>query len=210
MVNKTRVRIIKDPKERKEEIIAAALYLFSQKGYEHTTIQDIAKYLNISQGLCYRYFKSKSELFIATAEFYAQQVMIQIKKPFPHDMKAIDKFNIIIKRLFEYIIKHGEFEANSEVSALRSDRLDSIAKQIIEVIIPIIEQGNKEGVFACKEIERTTKIFIFGLVHTFHEDMPKENLHLYIKSFLQYLKNNLGVVLNMKQPELLGKGWNMV
>ena len=59
-------------------------------------------------------------------------------------MKAIDKFNITIKRLFQYIIKHGEFEANSEVSALRADRLDSISRQIIEVIIPIIKQGNED------------------------------------------------------------------
>ena len=58
-MSNSRVRIIKDPEERKQEIIEAALHLFSQKGYEHTTIQDIAKYLNISQGLCYRYFKSK-------------------------------------------------------------------------------------------------------------------------------------------------------
>ena len=77
-MSNSRVRIIKDPEERKQEIIEAALHLFSQKGYEHTTIQDIAKYLNISQGLCYRYFKSKAEIFTATAEFYAQQILIQI------------------------------------------------------------------------------------------------------------------------------------
>ena len=55
-MSNSRVRIIKDPEERKQEIIEAALHLFSQKGYEHTTIQDIAKYLNISQGLCYSLF----------------------------------------------------------------------------------------------------------------------------------------------------------
>ena len=72
-MSNSRVRIIKDPEERKQEIIEAALHLFSQKGYEHTTIQDIAKYLNISQGLCYRYFKSKAEISTATADFYTQQ-----------------------------------------------------------------------------------------------------------------------------------------
>lgn len=89
-MSNSRVRIIKDPEERKQEIIEAALHLFSQKGYEHTTIQDIAKYLNISQGLCYRYFKSKAEIFTATAEFYAQQILIQIRQPFPENMKAIE------------------------------------------------------------------------------------------------------------------------
>lgn len=209
-MSNSRIRIIKEPEERKQEIIEAALHLFSQKGYEHTTIQDIAKYLNISQGLCYRYFKSKTEIFTATAEFYAQQVLQQIRQPFPDNMKAIDKFNITIKRLFQYIIKHGEFEANSEVSALRADRLDSISRQIIEVIIPIIKQGNKEEVFNCRDVEMTTKIFIFGLVHTFHEEMPKQNIKEYIKSFLDYLKVNLILILNIKKPELLGKGWEKI
>ena len=66
-MSNSRVRIIKDPEERKQEIIEAALHLFSQKGYEHTTIQDIAKYLNISQGLCYRYFNLKRR--------YSQQLL---------------------------------------------------------------------------------------------------------------------------------------
>lgn len=206
----SRIRIIKDPKERKQEIIEASLYLFSQKGYEHTTIQDIAKYLNISQGLCYRYFKSKTDIFMATAEFYAQQVMNEIRKPLPEDMKAIDKFNITIKRLFEYIIRHSEFESNSRVSAIRADRLDSISKQIIEVVIPIINQGNEEGVFCCKNVELTTKIFIFGLVHTFHEDMPKTNIREYIKTFLEFLNINLRAILNMKNPELLGENWKEI
>lgn len=209
-MSNSRIRIIKDPEERKQEIIEAALHLFSQKGYEHTTIQDIAKYLNISQGLCYRYFKSKAEIFTATAEFYAQQILIQIRQPFPENMKAIDKFNITIKRLFQYIIKHGEFEANSEVSALRADRLDSISRQIIEVIIPIIKQGNEEKIFNCHDIEKTTKIFIFGLVHTFHEEMPKQDIKNYIKSFLKYLKINLVLILNIKEPELLGEGWENI
>ena len=125
-------------------------------------------------------------------------------------MKAIDKFNITIKRLFQYIIKHGEFEANSEVSALRADRLDSISRQIIEVIIPIIKQGNEEKIFNCHDIEKTTKIFIFGLVHTFHEEMPKQDIKNYIKSFLKYLKINLVLILNIKEPELLGEGWENI
>ena len=49
------------------------------------------------------------------------------------------------------------------------------------MIIPIIKQGNEEKIFNCHDIERTTKIFIFGLVHTFHEEMPKQDIKNYIK-----------------------------
>ena len=181
-------RVVKSPEERRQEIIKAAVQLFSQKGYENTTIQDIAEMLNISQGLCYRYFKSKSDIFMAAGEFYAQQVMAQIKAPFPVGMNAVDKFNIIVKRAFEYIVKHSEFEVNARFYEFRADRLDYVSKQVIEVIIPIIEQGNKEGVFNCKNAEQVGKIFIFGVVHTFHEEVPKNNIREYVKNLLQTLR----------------------
>ena len=62
-----RTRISKEPEERRQEIIETALTLFSEKGYENTTIQDISDRMNVSPGLFYRYFKSKTEIFAATS-----------------------------------------------------------------------------------------------------------------------------------------------
>ncbi|MGL6200719.1 MAG: TetR/AcrR family transcriptional regulator [Lachnospiraceae bacterium] len=64
-------RITKEPDKRKQEILDAAMELFATKGYEKTTITDIANHLNISQGLCYRYFKSKDEIFNIGLDQYA-------------------------------------------------------------------------------------------------------------------------------------------
>lgn len=67
----SKIRITKDPEERKKEILNAAIRVFSEKGYEKTSITDIAKSINIAQGLCYRYFASKEELFDAALEEYS-------------------------------------------------------------------------------------------------------------------------------------------
>ena len=48
------------------------LKLFYEKGYEKTTISDIAKEINVAQGLCYRYFPSKEMLFDCAIDQYAQ------------------------------------------------------------------------------------------------------------------------------------------
>lgn len=55
-------RITKLPEERRKEIIDTAIKLFYEKSYEKTTISDIAKEINVAQGLCYRYFPSKEAL----------------------------------------------------------------------------------------------------------------------------------------------------
>ena len=50
------------PEQRREEIVSAAVKLFCEKGYEGTTIRDIARAVGVTEGLLYHYFPSKAEL----------------------------------------------------------------------------------------------------------------------------------------------------
>jgi AcrR family transcriptional regulator len=49
-------------KKRREQIVGAAVRLFSERGYFQTTIEDVANAVPISKGLVYRYFKDKNDL----------------------------------------------------------------------------------------------------------------------------------------------------
>lgn len=51
-----------DPQIRINEILNAADQLFFSKGYQATTISDIAKKVGVAQGMLYYYFKSKEEV----------------------------------------------------------------------------------------------------------------------------------------------------
>jgi AcrR family transcriptional regulator len=53
---------------RQEQILAAALEIFSQKGYSAATIPEIAKASGLAAGTIYLYFPSKRELFIKVIE----------------------------------------------------------------------------------------------------------------------------------------------
>jgi AcrR family transcriptional regulator len=52
-------------KGRKQHVIKMAHQLFTEKGFQATSIQDILDYSGISKGTFYNYFSSKSELLIA-------------------------------------------------------------------------------------------------------------------------------------------------
>ena len=65
------MRVTKEPEVRRQEILDTALKLFGEKGYEKTSIADIAKAIGVAQGLCYRYFPSKEALFDSAVEQYA-------------------------------------------------------------------------------------------------------------------------------------------
>lgn len=50
------------PEQRREEILSAAVQLFCEKGYEGTTIKDIARAIGVTEGLLYHYFSGKADL----------------------------------------------------------------------------------------------------------------------------------------------------
>jgi AcrR family transcriptional regulator len=50
---------------RPEEIIAAALELFVERGYASTRLDDVAAHAGVSKGTLYLYFENKEELFKA-------------------------------------------------------------------------------------------------------------------------------------------------
>lgn len=59
----------KYPEETVEKILTAARRLFLEKGYEHTTIQDIVDQLGgLTKGAVYHHFKSKEEIMDAITE----------------------------------------------------------------------------------------------------------------------------------------------
>ena len=65
----------KYPQETVDKILDAALRLFVEKGYEHTTIQDIIDQLGgLTKGAIYHHFKNKEAIFYAIADRLGSQV----------------------------------------------------------------------------------------------------------------------------------------
>lgn len=65
------MRVTKAPEVRRREILETAMELFMEKGYEETSMRDIAQACQVVPGLCYRYFDSKQKLFQEAMETYA-------------------------------------------------------------------------------------------------------------------------------------------
>jgi AcrR family transcriptional regulator len=55
-------------RDRREDILKASLHLFAEKGFHGTSMRDIARAADITEGLIYHYFASKRDLFRAIIE----------------------------------------------------------------------------------------------------------------------------------------------
>src|SRR5438046_2372808 len=57
--------------ESKIKFLEAALYVIRAKGYSATTVDDICKTAGMTKGSFFHHFKSKEELAIAAADYFA-------------------------------------------------------------------------------------------------------------------------------------------
>lgn len=103
------MRIIKNPEERRQEILSIARELFNAKGVENTKVSDIVKKIGVAQGLFYYYFKSKEEVVNAIQEQMWAEIEDKVQLIY-HDgellpqQKIIKYFDLYIttrRRLFE-------------------------------------------------------------------------------------------------------------
>ncbi|HEX3927628.1 MAG TPA: TetR/AcrR family transcriptional regulator [Gemmatimonadales bacterium] len=61
-------RFSRRPAARPDELIAAALTVFSERGFRQTTLEEVAARAGVSKGTVYLYFESKDDLFRAVVE----------------------------------------------------------------------------------------------------------------------------------------------
>jgi AcrR family transcriptional regulator len=54
--------------DRRQEILAAAMQLFAQKGFRGTTTRDLATQAEVNEAIIFRHFKTKEELYSAIIE----------------------------------------------------------------------------------------------------------------------------------------------
>lgn len=63
------------PEARPDEILDAALAVFSEKGFAAARVEDVARAAGLSKGAVYLYFDSKEALFEALVRRFADQVI---------------------------------------------------------------------------------------------------------------------------------------
>lgn len=100
--------------ERRAELLKAAISLFHEKGYTHTTMQDIADRMEFTKTAVYYYAKNKEELLL---EIYAQIVEAAIAQA--RELAADKAKKTGADRFLAMIYNHLEtFVANLEANAV--------------------------------------------------------------------------------------------
>lgn len=141
----------KHPEETVQLILDVAFRLFMEKGYEHTSIQDIIDHLGgLSKGAIYHHFKSKEDILVAvtdrmTAESNQMLAVIRDRT----DLSGREKLKTIFRESINRPVQDDIFtvapDFHNNPKLLFSLLHDTIEEAAPNYILPIIEQGISDG-----------------------------------------------------------------
>ena len=66
-------RTVMDPGERRRELLACAMRLFAEEGYDNVSVRAVARAAGVAPGLAYHYFDSKEKMFAEAIGDYARR-----------------------------------------------------------------------------------------------------------------------------------------
>lgn len=158
----------KHPEETVNLIMDVAYRLFMEKGYEHTSIQDIIDHLGgLSKGAIYHHFKSKEDILVAvtdrmTTESNRMLAVIRDRS----DLNGKEKLKTIFKESISRPVQDEIFTVAPDFSnnpkllfSLLHDTVDEVAPNYI---LPIIKQGISDGSIQTDYPEQLAELIIFA------------------------------------------------
>lgn len=183
------MRITKEPEERKQEILDTAMKLFYEKGYEKTSITDIANTIGIAQGLCYRYFPSKEILFDSAIDQYAQQLVDRLTISKAENGKSLKD---MISGMPVSVETNNSVYYGALHQAENKKFHDQLALKMCEKLTPMVSSllsaANEKGETQLIDIETAASFCVYGqLGILLNHQYSAEEKGKKIREFLYYI-----------------------
>jgi AcrR family transcriptional regulator len=160
----------RERERRRQQIIVAAKKVFSEKGFNKATMDDIASEAELSPGTLYLYFKNKEELYASLSLRILQYLHIRVEHV--KDERGLDpeqKLDAMIEAMYDVyefdplvIINMFHLQSSDTLKNLSAQLLNEIkdlSRRSIGGIAQIFEEGIRAGVFIDKHPVALSDIF---------------------------------------------------
>lgn len=198
----------KHPEQTIEKILSTSLKLFSEKGYEKTTIQDIVDKLGMSKGAIYHHYKSKEDILYAIANSFYENNNIFKDIDDRKDLNGLEKIREVFKT---QICNPDKIEMDVIAINLWKDPklfvidMKENLKEGGHLIAPYIEQGMQDGSMTTQDAKNASEVllmllnyWIFSPLTGFDPIQMKEKIH-----YFRFLCNSIGIPIINDEIEAL-------
>jgi TetR/AcrR family fatty acid metabolism transcriptional regulator len=155
--------------EKYQRIIQAAIKVFSQKGFFHAKVADVAKAADVADGTIYLYFKNKDDLLVSIFEhsmdYFIQQTTAELAKlSEPEEkLKTFITFHLQAVKKNPNLAQVLQVELRSSSKFMKEYKPEKFF-EYLRLLENIIVEGQEKGVFNGNVNVGMVKRAIFGAV----------------------------------------------
>lgn len=188
--------------KRRQQIVEAAVELFSRKGFRGTRTREIAEAAGISEAMIYRHFATKRELYSAIIEAKsATEELLASAATAAHGNDDAGVLQAVGLKMIEQTVRDPSLMRLLLFSALEGHELSEIffesrVKRLHQFLSSYIRKRIKEGRFRSMDALVVARGFIGMIVHylLIHElfgvkrpsrSSPEEAVELFVSVFLR-------------------------
>ena len=167
---------------RKNDILLAALPLFTIQGYDAVTIDDITKACGCSHGLFYHYFPSKLECFNTMIKEAFASGKVDYPTEWFHGKTPVKQMHSFVSHFYK-LLKEDEinccyfyiFLTNPFQRTLPLKKC-SLKHSFYHRLKMIIQEGQKEGTFLDGSLNEMTLLFLCFLKGILYERLHSDTI----------------------------------
>ena len=199
---------------RPQELLAAALDLFVERGYAATRLDDVAARAGVSKGTLYLYFTNKEELFKAVVRENVVPVLGEAESIIEnHAGHTADLFRELIHGWWERI-GNTKLSGITKLMVAESSNFPEVAQfyhdEVISrgdaMIARVLQRGISRGEFRAIDVEQATRVVCAPVImlmvgkHSFshcssHPVSPEKYLNSFIDLFLYGIQRDASASL---------------
>ena len=136
-----RARLPRD--ERRAQLLAAALEVFTQAGYHAAAMDELADRASVSKPVLYQHFPSKLDLYLAVLDLHIDSLVFAIQKAIASTPDNAERVKATIDAYFGFIESEGEafrllFESDMSVEPQVRERLNRMTYDCAAAVSGVI------------------------------------------------------------------------
>jgi AcrR family transcriptional regulator len=142
--------------EQRLDVLRVAARLFQRKGFQATTLKEIADELSMDRATLYRFFASKDELLRASVADSILEIAEETRAVVHGDGSSRAKLGEIIELVMRYydrhyphpyVFLHDMLDAAWVENSVWATQLVSLVREIQGLVFGVVEQGMRDGEF---------------------------------------------------------------
>lgn len=157
----------------KTALIASAIKIFQQKGFQMTRVSDIVSDAGVAQGTFYNYFRSKEEIFREVCNDFINQVQITFLKRAEHmfdgdtSEEVVQNVHQVVRDIFQIYYNNLDvtellFREGIGNGGIFKEIYEGMLSIFLELIEAQVEKALNRGFIKVEDPE-VASVFLFGL-----------------------------------------------